>query len=99
MSLTHAARVEVEHPLIEAGQPGLALADQLGLERPGAVARGTDLDRAEVGRTVLAVCPLRRRRRRRRRLPRQIAEVAGQLRAQCGLDHPAGELARVRPGR
>ena len=30
----HAARVEVQHPVIQAGQPGLALADELRLERP-----------------------------------------------------------------
>ena len=45
----HAAGVEVEHPVIQARQPGLALAHQLRLERPRAVARRAQPDRPEVG--------------------------------------------------
>ena len=95
----HAAGVEPEHPLIQAGQARLALADQLRLKAAVAVPRRLDLDRPELG-----VQPLRRRavagvaRPAGRRLTGRIAQVLGQLGAQRRLEHPAREL-RDQPAR
>jgi hypothetical protein len=97
----HAAGVEAEDPLVEAGQPGLALGDQLRLERALAVARSPDVDRPELG--------LHRLRRRAvadvagaagRRLPGRVAQVLAQLGAERRLDHTPGELRHkpARPG-
>ena len=54
-----AAGVEVQDPVIQAGQPGLAPAHQPRIERPRAIARSADRDLADSVLTVLAVCPLR----------------------------------------
>ena len=97
----HAAGVEAEDPVIQAGQPGLALADQLRLKAAVAVARRLDLDRPELGldrlgrRAVAAIA-----RAAGRRLPGRIAQVLGQLGAQRRLEHPPGELGHqpARPG-
>src|SRR5215210_7866959 len=97
----HAAGVEVEHPVIQARQAGLALAHQLRLERPGAVARRAYLDRPEVGGDRLGrVAVSDVAGPARGRLPGRIAQVAGQLGTQRRLEHPAGELAHqaARPG-
>jgi hypothetical protein len=58
----HAAGVEVEHPLVQASQAGLALGHELWLKAPVAVTRGLDPDRAEL-------CPDRLR-------GRPVADVA-----------------------
>jgi hypothetical protein len=95
----HGAGVEVQHPVIESRQAGLALADQLGLERPLAIARGAHGDLAELGLERLGrVAVAMVADPARRRLPRRIAEMLAQLGAQRGLHHPAREL-RDQPAR
>jgi hypothetical protein len=95
----HPTGVDVKHPLVETGQAGLALGDKLGLKAPVAVTRRLDRDRAELrpdrlgGRPVADVAGAARRR-----LPERIAQMAGQLGPQRGLDHPAREL-RQQPAR
>jgi hypothetical protein len=90
----HTAGVEVEHPVVEPGQLGLALLDQLRLERAGAVARGAHGHGPEVGPQRLGRVPVAVvAGAARRRLPRRVAQVLGQLGAQRRLQHPAGELA------
>ena len=95
----HAAGVEPEDLLVQPGQPGLALAHELGVEAALAVARRLDLDRPELGldrlgsRAVAVVAGPAGRR-----LARRKAEMLGQLGAQRGLDHPAREL-REQPTR
>jgi hypothetical protein len=89
----HAAGVEAEDPVVQPGQSGLALGHQLGLKAPGAIARGLDVHRAQLGlqglgRTPIAdVAPPSRRP-----LAGRVAQVLGQLGTQRRLDHPAGQL-------
>src|SRR4030095_6600300 len=45
----HAAGVEPEDLLVQPGQPGLALAHELGVEAALAVARRLDVDRPQLG--------------------------------------------------
>src|SRR4029450_4720100 len=91
----HPAGVEPEDPVVQAGQPGLALGHELGIEAAVTVARGAARPRPELGlprlpgRAVAMVAGPARRR-----LPRRVAEVLGQLGAQRGLDHATGELAK-----
>jgi Transposase IS116/IS110/IS902 family len=95
----HAAGVEVKHPLVETGQAGLALLDQLGLEAALAVARGPDPDRAELGPDRLRGRPVTDvRGAAGGRLPGRVAQVAAQLGSEGGLDHPAGELGQEPAG-
>jgi hypothetical protein len=88
----HAAGVEPQHPVIQAGETGLALLDQLRLKRAVAVPRRLDLDRPELG-----VHTLRRRavaviaRPAGRRLAGRKTQMLGQLGAQRRLEHPASE--------
>jgi hypothetical protein len=94
-----AAGVELEHALVQAGQPGLALADQLGVKRALAVARSPDRHLAELGlerlgRRAIALVA----RAARRRLPGRIAQLLGQLRPQRRLDHAARQLREQTPG-
>ena len=97
----HAAGVEIEHPVVQPGQPRLALADQLRLKGPLAVPRRPDRHRPEIGLERLGRRPVADvARPARRRLPGRIAQVLGQLGPQRGLDHPPRELASTgRPGR
>ena len=97
----HAAGVHVEHAVIQARQPGLALAHQLRLKGPGAVARRPDPNGPEVGLHRLGRVPVAViAGTARGRLPGRIAQVLGQLGAQRRLQHPARELAHqpARPG-
>src|SRR3954469_16365994 len=93
----HAAGVEPEDLLVEAGQPRLALGQDLRLERALAVAGRLDLDRPQValdrlgGVPVADVGALRDAARR-------VAEVLGDLGLQRRLDDPAGPL-REQPAR
>jgi hypothetical protein len=89
----HAAGVQAEDAVVQAGQPRLALLDQRRRKRAPTVARRAHLDRSQLS--------LQRLRRRavavvagaaRRRLPRRIAQMLGQIGAQRRFDHPARQL-------
>ena len=95
----HAAGVEREDLLVQARQSRLALADQPRLERRRAIARRAHLDRPQLALHCLGRVPVTEvAGAARGRLPRRVAEVLGQLGAQRGLDHTAGEL-RDQPAR
>ena len=86
-----AAGVEIEHPLIKARQPGLALGHELRLKARVAVPRRADLDRPQIGAQHLggaAVSDVGASRHAARRMP----QMRGQLGRQGGLDHAPGEL-------
>ena len=87
----HAAGVEPQDLVVQARQPRLALANELGLEAAVAVARGLDLHGPQLGVDRLAtgaVANVGAVRDAARRMP----EVLGQLGAQRRLDHPARQL-------
>ena len=89
----HAAGVEVEHALVQAREPGLALGDQLGVKRAAAVARRAHRHLAELGLERLGRRPIALVARAAGwRLPGRIPEVLRQLGAQRRLDHATREL-------
>jgi len=95
----HAAGVEREDLVVQAGQARLALAHQPRFKRPVAVARRLDRDRTEfglhrLGRVPVAVIA----GSARRRLPRRTAQMLGQLGAQRRLDHAPGKLGNQPTG-
>ena len=87
------ARVERDHPLVEPDPARLALADDLGLERPGPVPRRAHPHRALVGqhrlgrRPVAAVAGAARRR-----VAVLVAEMLGDLGPQRALQQPPRQL-------
>src|SRR3954452_11418427 len=93
----HAAGIEPEDPVIQARQPGLALAHELGLETAVAITRGANRDGPELGLDRLApgaVADVRALRHAARR----VAQMLGQLRPQRRLDHAPGELGQQPAG-
>ena len=92
----HPARIECEDLVVQAGQSGLALADQLRLKGPVTITRGAHIDGPQVSLHPLgarAVADVRAAGPPARRMP----EMLGQLRAQRGLDHPSRQQGQQAP--
>jgi hypothetical protein len=89
------AGIERDHLVVKADPARLALAHDLGLERPVAVPRRADPHRPRVGQDRLGRLAVARvAGTARRRLPGQIAQMVGQLGRQRALQQPPGELAQ-----
>jgi hypothetical protein len=91
----HPARIQRDDPLIEALQPGLALAHDLRLEGPVAVPGHRQVDGADIGQhglaggavAVVAAAPPGR-------VVLVIAQVAGHLLSQSPLQHRLSDLGQ-----
>jgi hypothetical protein len=89
----HPARIQGDDPLVEAIEAGLALADDLRLERPGPIPRHRQIDGADIGQHRLAGGAVAAvARTAAGRVVFVIAQVASHLLSQRPLQHRLGHL-------
>jgi len=91
----HAPRVQGDDPLVEAIEPGLALAHDLRLEAPSPVARHGQVHRPDIGKHRLSRAAVAAvARSAAGRIVLLIAQVAGQLLIQRPFQHRLGHLGQ-----